>query len=95
VGPDMHNPLGLDGFAFAEFTSPEPAVMAAQFEQFGFVAAARRADRGLTLYRQGRINLVLNAGEGRARAFACRTPSRPTMNWSTSGCPATVRMLNG
>jgi len=65
-----HNPLGLDGFAFAEFTSPEPAVMAEQLEQFGFVAAARRKDRGLTLYRQGRINLVLNAGSSQAKTFA-------------------------
>ena len=39
--PDDSNPLGLDGFAFCEFTSPDPAAMAAQFEQLGFVAAAR------------------------------------------------------
>ena len=30
------NPMGLDGFEFAEFTSPDPDKMAAQFEQFGF-----------------------------------------------------------
>ena len=62
------NPLGLDGFAFAEFTSPDPASMATQFEQLGFVAAARDGDRGLTLYRQGNIRFVLNAmtgGQGR------------------------------
>jgi 4-hydroxyphenylpyruvate dioxygenase len=70
------NPLGLDGFAFAEFTSPDPASMAAQFERLGFVAAARRPERGLTLYRQGRINLVLNAGDGQAGAFrAAHGPS--------------------
>jgi 4-hydroxyphenylpyruvate dioxygenase len=58
----INNPLGLDGFAFCEFTSPDPRAMAAQFEQLGFVPAARRPERDLTLYRQGRINLVLNAG---------------------------------
>jgi 4-hydroxyphenylpyruvate dioxygenase len=63
------NPLGLDGFAFCEFTSPDPQAMAAQFEQLGFVAAAHRPERGLTLYRQGRIRLILNAGGGRAAAF--------------------------
>ena len=26
------NPLGLDGFAFCEFTSPDPTLMAAQLE---------------------------------------------------------------
>jgi 4-hydroxyphenylpyruvate dioxygenase len=66
------NPMGLNGFSFCEFTSPDPQGMGAQFEQLGFVAAARQADRGLTLYRQGRINLVLNAGEGQAAAFRKR-----------------------
>ncbi|HTM81592.1 4-hydroxyphenylpyruvate dioxygenase [Asticcacaulis sp.] len=68
--PDK-NPLGLNGFAFAEFTSPDPAGMAAQFEQFGFVAAARLPARQLTLYRQGRINIILNAGTtGQGADFA-------------------------
>ena len=70
------NPLGLDGFAFCEFTSPEPQAMAAQFEQLGFVPAARAVEVGLTLYRQGRINLLLNAGGGQAQAFrAAHGPS--------------------
>ncbi len=62
------NPLGLNGFAFAEFTSPHPEVLAAQFEQLGFVAAARDPGRGLTLYVQGDIRFILNAcdsGQGR------------------------------
>jgi 4-hydroxyphenylpyruvate dioxygenase len=68
---DILNPLGLDGFAFAEFTSPEPAAMAGQLEQLGFVPAATQAERGLTLYRQGRIAFVLNAGmNGQAAEFA-------------------------
>jgi len=64
---DAHNPLGLDGFAFAEFTSDDPEKMAGQLQQLGFVPAARKGD--LTLYRQGRIRLVLNAGGGQAEAF--------------------------
>ncbi len=64
---DAHNPLGLDGFAFAEFTSDDPQAMAGQLQQLGFVPAARKGD--LTLYRQGRIRLVLNAGGGQAQAF--------------------------
>ncbi len=64
------NPLGLDGFAFAEFTSPDPATLAAQFEQLGFVAAARQSQRDLTLYRQGDINFILNAdASGQAVEF--------------------------
>lgn len=57
------NPLGLAGFAFAEFTSPDPVRMAAQLEQFGFVAAARDEKRGLTLYRQGRIKALYESIE--------------------------------
>ncbi len=54
------NPLGLDGFEFCEFTSPDPDAMAAQFEQLGFVAAAHHPSRAVTRYKQGRINLLLN-----------------------------------
>lgn len=57
---DPNNPLGLDGFAFAEFTSPEPDKLAAQFEALGFVAAATAQDGALTLYRQGTIRFVIN-----------------------------------
>jgi 4-hydroxyphenylpyruvate dioxygenase len=76
------NPLGLDGFAFCEFTSPDPHLMAAQFEQLGFVAAARQGDQGLTLYRQGRINLVLNSAGAQAEAFrAAHGPSANGMGF--------------
>jgi 4-hydroxyphenylpyruvate dioxygenase len=54
------NPMGLAGFEFAEFTSPDPDKMAALFEQMGFVAAATHPTRALTRYKQGRINLLLN-----------------------------------
>ncbi len=71
------NPLGLDGFEFCEFTSPDPAAMAAQFEQLGFVAAHHHPDRDMVHYRQGRINLLLNrSGEGQAAEFrAAHGPS--------------------
>jgi 4-hydroxyphenylpyruvate dioxygenase len=83
---DPLNPLGLNGFAFAEFTSPDPASMAAQFEQLGFVAASRKAGLGLTLYRQGRINLILNAGdEGQASEFrAAHGPSANGMGFNVA-----------
>jgi 4-hydroxyphenylpyruvate dioxygenase len=73
------NPLGLDGFAFCEFTSPEPERMAQQFIQLGFVAAAREPDRDLTLFRQGRVAFVLNSGNG-AQASAFRALHGPSAN---------------
>jgi 4-hydroxyphenylpyruvate dioxygenase len=62
--------LGLNGFEFVEFTSPDPDAMAAQFEQLGFVASHRHPVKNITRYRQGRINLMLNRDEaGRVAAF--------------------------
>ncbi|MFT3996400.1 MAG: 4-hydroxyphenylpyruvate dioxygenase [Asticcacaulis sp.] len=55
-----NNPLGLNGFAFVEFTSPDPAAMRAHFERLGFVAASRHPEKAVTRYKQGRINLLLN-----------------------------------
>ena len=64
------NPMGLNGFEFVEFTSPDPEAMAAQFEQLGFVATHRHLRKNVTRYKQGRINLMLNRDEaGRASAF--------------------------
>jgi 4-hydroxyphenylpyruvate dioxygenase len=64
------NPLGLNGFEFVEFTSPDPLAMAAQFEQLGFVASHRHPTKNITRYVQGRINLMLNRdADGRVAAF--------------------------
>jgi 4-hydroxyphenylpyruvate dioxygenase len=64
------NPLGLDGFEFVEFTSPDPVAMGLQFEQLGFVASHRHPTKNITRYRQGRINLMINRdADGRVAAF--------------------------
>ncbi|ONF97407.1 4-hydroxyphenylpyruvate dioxygenase [Sphingomonas jeddahensis] len=57
---DIANPLGLDGFEFCEFTSPEADTLAAQFELLGFVATHRHPTKDVVRYKQGRINLLLN-----------------------------------
>ncbi len=65
-----NNPLGLNGFEFVEFTSPDPEAMARQFEQLGFVATHRHPTKNITRYKQGRINLMLNRDEaGRVKQF--------------------------
>jgi len=75
------NPLGLDGFEFCEFTSPDPEVLAAQFEQLGFVASHRHPTKNVIRYKQGRINLLLNReDEGQAADFrAAHGPSASGM----------------
>src|SRR5438132_11692626 len=65
------NPMGTDGFEFVEYTGPDPAQLAALFEQMGFVAAARHRSKNVTLYKQGDVNFILNAEpESFAQAFA-------------------------
>ncbi|MBJ7483656.1 4-hydroxyphenylpyruvate dioxygenase [Brevundimonas sp.] len=74
---DRLNPLGLNGFEFAEFTSPDPAAMKALFEQLGFVAAHTHPTRPVTRYKQGRISLLVNEDPaGQSAAFrAAHGPS--------------------
>jgi len=65
------NPMGTDGFEFVEYTGPDPARLAALFEQIGFVAVARHRSKDVTLYKQGDVNFILNAEpESFAQAFA-------------------------
>ncbi len=76
---DAQNPLGLDGFEFAEFTSPDPAAMKATFEQLGFVAASRHPTKAITRYKQGRINLLVN-DEPTGQAAEFRAGHGPSAN---------------
>ncbi|WP_010161954.1 4-hydroxyphenylpyruvate dioxygenase [Sphingomonas sp. PAMC 26617] len=91
------NPLGLDGFAFAEFTSPDPALMAAQLVQLGFTAAAVSPGRDMTLYRQGRIALVVNArADGQAAAFrAAHGPSANGMGFNVADAATAYNLALG
>ncbi|WP_197054254.1 4-hydroxyphenylpyruvate dioxygenase [Sphingomonas sp. 37zxx] len=75
------NPMGLDGFEFCEFTSPDPAKMAAQLEAMGFVAASVHPTRDVVRYKQGRINILLNReATGHAAEFrAAHGPSASGM----------------
>jgi 4-hydroxyphenylpyruvate dioxygenase len=54
------NPLGTDGFEFVEFTSPDPTMLAGQFERMGFVAVARHRSKNVLRFKQGDINFILN-----------------------------------
>lgn len=78
-----HNPAGTDGFAFVEFTHPEPERLHALFTLMGFTAVARHRLNGSTLYRQGDIDYLVSAGPGtQAAAFAGRHgPSVPSMGF--------------
>jgi len=57
---EHHNPLGLDGFEFVEFTAPEKGVLEPVFESMGFARVARHRSKDVDLWRQGEINLIAN-----------------------------------
>ncbi len=64
------NPIGLNGFEFVEFTSPDPAALANLFEALGFAHVGTHRDKPIRHFAQGDINLLLNMSEdGHSRAF--------------------------
>jgi len=65
---DQINPMGLDGFEFVEFASPDKAVLEQAFDLLGFTRVARHRSKDVTLYRQGDVNFILN-NEPNSHAF--------------------------
>jgi len=57
------NPMGTDGFEFIEYAAPDPHALGELFKQMGFAAIARHRHKNVTLYRQGDINFIINAGQ--------------------------------
>jgi len=65
------NPMGTDGFEFVEYTAPDPRQLGALFEQMGFTAVARHRSKDVILYRQGRVNFIVNReADSFAQSFA-------------------------
>jgi len=59
--PDLfENPLGLMGFEFVEFASPEPNALEPVFESLGFGKVAHHRSKDVSLFRQGEINFIIN-----------------------------------
>ncbi|WP_374584770.1 4-hydroxyphenylpyruvate dioxygenase [Ideonella dechloratans] len=54
------NPMGLMGFEFVEFASPNPGQLEELFPRMGFTLVARHRSKQVLLYRQGGINFVVN-----------------------------------
>ena len=57
------DPIGLDGIEFIEYTTPRPQALGQVLEMMGFRPIARHRSREVTLYRQGEMNIVVNASE--------------------------------
>jgi len=58
------NPLGLDGIEFIEYATSRPQALGQVLEMMGFRPVARHRSREVLLYRQGPMNVVINAHVG-------------------------------
>jgi len=58
---DAANPLGLDGIEFIEYATTKPQALGQVLEMMGFRPVARHRSREVLLYRQGELNIVVNA----------------------------------
>ncbi len=55
------NPIGFDGIEYIEFATSRPQALGGVLEQMGFRLVARHRSREVELYRQGPMNLIVNA----------------------------------
>jgi 4-hydroxyphenylpyruvate dioxygenase len=60
---DATDPIGLDGIEFIEYATSRPQALGQVLETMGFRPIARHRSREVTLYRQGEMNVVVNASE--------------------------------
>ena len=58
---DASNPIGLDGVEFIEYATDKPQALGQVLEMMGFRPIARHRSREVLLYRQGDMNIVVNA----------------------------------
>jgi 4-hydroxyphenylpyruvate dioxygenase len=59
--PEPKNPLGIDGIEFIEYSTSQAQAFGALLQKLGFAAVARHRSREVMLYRQGSMNLIVNA----------------------------------
>ena len=72
---DAANPLGLDGVEFIEYATPKPQALGQVLEMMGFKPVARHRSREVLLYRQGGLNIVVNAHPADAAANSSGAPT--------------------
>jgi 4-hydroxyphenylpyruvate dioxygenase len=78
---DAANPLGLDGIEFIEFATTKPQALGQVLEMMGFRPVARHRSREVLLYRQGELNIVVNAhpSDAQGAGHGSDTPSISAM----------------
>ncbi len=54
------NPIGINGVDFIEYTGPEAKTFEVLFARMGFRKVSTALEKNIELFRQGRINFILN-----------------------------------
>jgi 4-hydroxyphenylpyruvate dioxygenase len=75
---DVPNPLGVDGIEFIEYATNRPQALGQVLELMGFRPVARHRSREVLLYRQGDMNVVINAHVS-ARARSTQPTATPVI----------------
>jgi 4-hydroxyphenylpyruvate dioxygenase len=73
--PEPSNPLGIDGIEFIEFATSQAQAFGALLEKMGFAPLARHRSREVMLYRQGGMNLIVNADPAAGKDAPDKTPA--------------------
>lgn len=58
---ELPNPLGLQGIEFIEYATSRPQALGQALERMGFVPVGRHRSREVLRYRQGDMNIIINA----------------------------------
>ena len=61
---DPSNPMGLEGVEYLEYRTSKPQALGHVLELMGFRPVARHRSREVLLYRQGPMNVIINAHAG-------------------------------
>jgi 4-hydroxyphenylpyruvate dioxygenase len=77
---DEHNPLGLNGIEFVEYATSAPQALGQVLEMMGFRPVARHRSREVLLYRQGTLNIVVNAHPMAGAEAPLTAPATPTIS---------------
>jgi 4-hydroxyphenylpyruvate dioxygenase len=72
---DMPNPLGLQGIEFIEYATSRPQALGQALERMGFQPVARHRSREVLLYRQGDMNIIVNAHQDTERTGVHAPPA--------------------
>jgi len=72
------NPLAMDGIEFIEYSTSKPQALGQVLELMGFRPIARHRSREVLLYRQGGMNVIVNAHAGE-QARAVRPSETPVI----------------